>query len=89
MMARTQVTLDPELHRQARAKSAAMGISLAEYLRRLVSHDLQGPRRTADVRSVFDLGRSGGSDIRREKHAAVGEAVAAWKARPSRPRRTR
>ena len=87
MMARTQVTLDPEQHRQARAKSAAMGISLAEYMRRLVSRDLEGPRVRADVRAVFDLGRSGASDIRREKDAAIGEAVAARRTRP-RPRRT-
>lgn len=81
MMARTQVTLDPELHRAARAKSAALGISLAEYMRRLVRGDLQAPHRGAGVSAVFDLGSSAGSDVRKEKDAYVGQAVAARRVR--------
>lgn len=75
MMARTQITLDPELLRGAVAKSAALGISLAEYLRRLVERDLESPRPAADVRAVFDLGRSGGGDVAGEKDRWLGEAV--------------
>ena len=87
MMARTQVTLDPELHRGARAKAAALGISLAEYMRRLVARDLDAPRRPADVGAVCDLGSSAGSDVAREKDRYVGEAVAA-RQRTAAPRRT-
>jgi hypothetical protein len=77
MMSRTQVTLESELHRRARAKAAALGISLAEYMRQLVAADLEGPRRAADVRAVFDLGRSAGSDVARDKDRYLGDAVAA------------
>ena len=77
MMSRTQVTLDPELHRGARAKAAALGLSLAEYMRRLVACDLEAPRPTADIGAVFDLGASAGSDVAREKDRYLGEAVTA------------
>lgn len=86
MMARTQVTLDPELHRGARAKAAALGISLAEYVRRLVARDLEAPRRSADVRAVCDLGSSAGSDVAHDKDRYLGEAVAAGQ-RTGAPRR--
>lgn len=69
------MTLEPELHRAARARSAELGISLAEYMRRLVRRDLDAPARRADVRAVFDLGSSGGADIRRDKDRLLGEAV--------------
>lgn len=77
MVARTQITLPPEDHRRARARAAELGISLAEYVRRLVARDLgdQAPR--ADVRDLFDLGNSGGSDIARFKDEYIGEAVEA------------
>jgi len=54
MMARTQITLDPELHRRARERAAELGISLAEYIRRLVARDLE-PTPKADVSELFDL----------------------------------
>jgi hypothetical protein len=76
MMVRTQVSLHAEEHRQARAKAAALGISLAEYVRRLVARDLESPRPAFDISSVFDLGDSGGSDVAAHKDAYVGAAVA-------------
>ena len=82
MMARTQITLDPEDHRQARRRAAEQGISLAEYVRRLVHEDLSGdapPK--ADVSILFGLGDSGGSDIANHKDAYVGEAIGARKLR--------
>lgn len=76
MVARTQITLSPEVHRRARARAAELGISLAEYFRRLADRDLE-PERAADVSTVFDLGDSKGSDVARDKDAYVAEAVAA------------
>ncbi len=76
-MARTHVTLDPELHRQVRDRAAQLGIPQAEYIRRLVFRDLGNPPVRADVSVVFNLGNSGGSDITRSKNKMVGEAVAA------------
>lgn len=77
MMVRTQITLDRELRNRARQKAAELGISLAEYIRRLLARDLERPRPSADPSVVFDLGDSGGSDVAREKDRLVGEAVSA------------
>ena len=74
MMVRTQVSLDGEAHRRAREKATQLGISLAEYIRRLIDRDLQGPEHSGDVRVVFDLGGSGGSDVARHKDAMVAES---------------
>ena len=81
MTSRTQIVLDREAHRQAQAKAAQMGISLAEYVRRLVARDLGRPKRRVDRSAVFALGRSGGSDIARDKDGMVAEALAARRSR--------
>jgi hypothetical protein len=76
MMSRTQVSLHPEEHRLARRRAAEQGISLAEYIRRLVRDDLTGPvRAKVDVSVIFDLGSSGGSDIAKHKDEYIGEAL--------------
>ncbi len=74
-MARTQITLDPELQRRARRRAAEYGISFAEYVRRLIASDLADMKPPADPSLVFNLGNSGGSDITREKDRLVAEAV--------------
>jgi hypothetical protein len=83
MMARTQITLDPHLHKRARQRAAELGISLAEYLRRLVSQDLGTSPKSTDVSAVFNLGRSGGSDIAKDKDRMIGEAIIAQQRRKS------
>jgi hypothetical protein len=82
MMVRTQITLESELQRQARRRASEMGVSLAEYVRRLVARDLARPQAKADVSSIFDLGSSGGSDIAANKHTMIGEAISAMRSRP-------
>jgi len=77
MMARTQITLEPEMQRRARQRATDLGISLAEYLRRLVARDLGGPQISGDVASVFDLGSSDHSDIARDKGAMLAKAFLA------------
>ena len=77
MMARVQVALSHEDQRRARARAAELGISFAEYVRRLVARDLGEVRGTEDPHALFDLGDSGGSDVALEKHRYVGEAVEA------------
>jgi hypothetical protein len=81
MMARTQVVLDPELQRAARRKADQLGISFAEYLRRLVADDLTTPEASADPTQVFDLGRSGGSDVSRDKDRMIVDALVAERSR--------
>ena len=80
-MVRTQISLDSERHAQARARAAALGISLAEYMRRLVDQDLAERPRGADRSVVFDLGSSRGTDIASDKARMIGEATAAGKRR--------
>ena len=76
MMTRSQISLDPELHRRAQRRAAEQGISFAEYVRSLVRSDLMAePRPKADISAIFDLGDSGGSDVGVHKHEYIGEAV--------------
>jgi hypothetical protein len=81
MMARTQITLQSQTHRQARQRAADLGISLAEYVRQLVAHDLSSRHASAEVKQVFDLGRSLGSNIAKDKDAMLGEAFSAGRRR--------
>ncbi len=75
MMTRTQVVLDPELHQRARSRAAALGLSLAEYVRRLVAADLVEERPSGRVDDIFDLGDSSPSDVASCKDAYLAEAV--------------
>ena len=77
MMVRTQISLGSERHAQARARAAELGVSLAEYVRRLVERDLAGPPRKMGRSSVFDLGDGAPTDIARDKDRLTAEAVAA------------
>jgi hypothetical protein len=86
MMARSQISLSPELQRRARKRASELGISLAEYVRRLVAGDLGDRKPGTDVSAIFGLGSSGGADVARDKDRMVGEAVAARR-RPRRPKR--
>lgn len=76
MTVRSQITLDPETQRRAHAKAAELGISFAEYVRRLVAQDLGERRPKADISIVFDLVDEGPpTDIARDKDKLIGEAV--------------
>jgi hypothetical protein len=74
MMVRTQITLETELQRLARQRASQMGVSLAEYVRRVLAQDLARPETNADVSCIFDLGSSGGSNIAKEKDSMIAEA---------------
>jgi len=74
MMSRTQITLETQAHRRARQRASELGVSLAEYVRRLVARDLAGPQAEVDVTCMFDLGRSGGSDVAKNKQSMIAEA---------------
>ena len=66
-----------QLQRRAQAKAAELGISFAEYIRRLVAEDIGEPRARPNIASVFDLGVSDKpTDIARDKHRMIDEA--AW-----------
>ncbi len=74
MMAKTQITLGTEMQRRARQRANDLGVSLAEYFRRLVARDLARPETAARVDRIFDLGSSGGSDIASQKDSMIAEA---------------
>ncbi|MGH2356653.1 MAG: hypothetical protein ACRDGJ_01395 [Candidatus Limnocylindria bacterium] len=76
MKHRTQILFEPEEHRYARRRAAEEGVSLSEYVRRLVRRD-HGARPAGDPSSLIGLGHSGGSDVARFKDDYVGEAVEA------------
>ena len=84
MMSRTQIMLETEVHRRARRRASDMGVSLAEYVRRLVARDVAAAAPKADVTSVFDLGSSSGSDISQNKDVMVGEAFHSASRKPRR-----
>jgi hypothetical protein len=76
MTARIQITMDPELQRRAQARAAELGISFAEYVRRLLASDLGEPKPSADISILFDLIDEGPpTDIARDKDKMIGDAV--------------
>lgn len=92
MNARTQITLDPEMQRRAHKKAAELGISFAEYVRRLVTIDLGEAKPKPDISIVFDLIDEGPpTNIARDKDKLIGDAVWANYLRKvgRRPRRKR
>ena len=77
---RTQIALEPEQHAMAMQKAAALGISMAEYIRRLIARDIERAETRADISAIFALGHSGGSDIAVEGDDAIAEAIEAhWR----------
>lgn len=84
MMSRTQITLENELQRQAHRRASEMGVSFAEYVRRLVARDLVRPEPKANLDCVFDLGVSGGSDIAAEKDSMIAAAFTSGRRKPHR-----
>ncbi len=73
---RTQITMDPEMQRRAQAKAAELGLSFAEYVRRVIARDLGEVKPQADISVIFDLVTEGEpTDIARDKDELVGEAV--------------
>jgi hypothetical protein len=74
MTSLTQITLGVELQRRARQRANDLGVSLAEYLRRLVARDLARPEKRADVDCIFHLGDSGDSDVAMNKDEMIAGA---------------
>ena len=76
-MARTQITLDPELQRRASGKAASLGVSFAEYMRRVVISDLGVPKVSASVSELFALGETHQSNVAEEQDRYLAQAVEA------------
>lgn len=78
---RTQIALEAEQHALVKRKAAELGISMAEYIRRLVERDLRLVGTGGDISDIFGIGDSGGSDIAVGRKEATAEAIAARAAR--------
>jgi hypothetical protein len=74
MMAKTQIALETEMQRRARQRANDLGVSLAEYFRRLLARDLARPETASPVDRIFDLGTSRSSDIASQKDSMIAEA---------------
>jgi hypothetical protein len=76
--------LDQEIPRRARRRAGDLGVSLAEYVRRLVARDLGGAQPVANPAVVFDLGASDDCDVAANKDAMLAEAFTSGGRRPRR-----
>ena len=78
---RTHIELEAEQYALIERKAADLGISMAEYIRRLVERDLRRAAAGADISNIFGIGEFGG-DIAVDRKAATAEAIAANIRRP-------
>ncbi len=70
--------MDAGLRRRAHARAAKLGISFAEYVRRVVVRDLGEPVARSPVSELFDLVADGPeTDIARDKDRLIADA--AWR----------
>jgi hypothetical protein len=74
MMVRIQISLEDKLQKRAQQRASESGVSLAEYIRRLVARDLTLPHANVDVTCVFNHGASDASDIAVDKDSMIAEA---------------
>ena len=87
MNARTQIKLDPETQRRAQEKAAELGISFAEYVRRVLAQDLGPATRSATVSLIFDLVDEGPSTrVALDKDKMIADAVWSEHTRRSGPK---
>ena len=69
------IVLPDDDHAEAKRKAAREGISMSEYIRRLVARDLDGGSAAEDPSVIFGLFDSGGSRIGDGKQAMISEAI--------------
>jgi hypothetical protein len=75
MSTRVQATVRSDLRRRAQARATELGISFAEYVRRLLDQDLGKVRREADISLVFDLVTGGPpTNVARDKDQMLAAA---------------
>ena len=81
MATRTEISLDDELHARALKRAKTLGVTLEECLAELISQGLpeRPTERKAHVSEIFGLGDSGGTNIAKDKHRLIAEAIAADK----------
>ena len=81
MTQRTPIYLSSDEDRRSRRRAADLGISLAEYVRRLVRRDLDGSEPGGRVEALFGLGHSGSPDISSLKGEYIADAIGSHQAK--------
>ena len=69
------IVLPDHHHAEAKRRAARDGISLSEYIRRLVARDLEPEAPAGDPSTIFGLFNSSGSRIADGKQAMISEAI--------------
>ena len=69
------IILPDHHHASAKRKAAHEGISLSEYIRRLVASDLDRDTPAMDPSTIFGIFDGGGSRIADGKQAMISEAI--------------
>lgn len=77
MTQRTQITLDAAMDRRAKERARQLGISFAEYVRRLIDEDIEQRKPTAGLADIIGLGDSGGSDVASREDEYLNQSLAA------------
>ena len=69
------IVLPDHHHAEAKRRAAGEGISLSEYIRRLVARDIERDKPAGDPSAIFGVFNSGGSRIADGKQAMISEAI--------------
>ncbi|WP_428117451.1 hypothetical protein [Candidatus Poriferisodalis sp.] len=74
---RTVITLPDQVHARAKQRAAELGISFAEFTRRLLEKELDAPEPQGDLESICGMVQGTPFDMVRDGHSIIGTAVAA------------
>ena len=72
---RTIITLPDHMHAQAKQRAAELGISLAEFARRLFERELSAPASQGDIDLICGMVTGPPFDMARDGKRIIGEAA--------------
>ncbi|WP_420621515.1 hypothetical protein [Candidatus Poriferisodalis sp.] len=74
---RTVITLPAQMHTQAKRRAAELGISFAEFTRRIFEKELDASAPQGDLETICGMVQGSPFDMARDGHSIVGAAVTA------------
>lgn len=75
MMVRTQISLDDYDHALAKKRASEFGISLSEFVRRAIRHELGDRPGRGDISDIFGMFNSGHTDTSSRVDELVSEST--------------
>ena len=72
---RTVITLPDQVHARAKLRAAELGISLAEFIRRLLARELDTPTPQGGIDSICGMVSGTPFDMARDGDRLLGEAL--------------